>query len=137
MLTPQRMASRGLRFHWRSALSIALGVATATAVIAGALMVGDSMRGSLRELTAERLGRIDYMLVPGAFFDAALAERLEATVRQTEPALPNAFAAPVMVFTQAVLETSESEPLRRSGNVQVVGCDDRFWKFAVNLEVPL
>ena len=56
---------------------MALGVAVATAVLTGALLVGDSVRGSLRDLTLQRLGRIDSALVTGHFF-RALADELAA-----------------------------------------------------------
>ena len=38
---------RNLRFHWRGNLAVFLGVAVGTAVLTGALLVGDSLRGSL------------------------------------------------------------------------------------------
>ena len=40
---------RGLRHYWRTNAAVVLGVATAVAVLAGSLVVGDSVRGSLRE----------------------------------------------------------------------------------------
>jgi len=45
-------------------------------VLTGALVVGDSMRSSLRRLTLERLGRIDELLVADRFFRAELADEL-------------------------------------------------------------
>ena len=47
----------------RTHLAVAAGVAVATAVITGALLVGDSVRGSLRDLVLERLGNIETVLV--------------------------------------------------------------------------
>ena len=48
-------------FYFRAAsLAVAVGMAVATAVLAGALMVGDSVRGSLRELALQRLGPVDF-----------------------------------------------------------------------------
>ena len=57
-----RLILRSLLFHWRTNLAVACGVAVGTAVLSGALLVGDSMRGSLRHLTLDRLGRIDEAL---------------------------------------------------------------------------
>ena len=54
-----RLILSSLWFHWRTNLAVACGVAVGTAVLTGALLVGDSMRGSLRHLTLDRLGRID------------------------------------------------------------------------------
>ena len=47
------IALKSLVFHRQVNLAIALGVAAATAVLTGALIVGDSMRGSLRDLTLD------------------------------------------------------------------------------------
>ncbi len=55
---------------------VACGVAVAAAVICGALIVGDSMRGSLRRLTLDRLGRVELALVADRFFRAELADEL-------------------------------------------------------------
>ncbi len=49
-------------------VAVMLGVVCATAVLTGALLVGDSMRGSLRALTLDRLGKIDTMLQGANFF---------------------------------------------------------------------
>src|SRR3982751_841439 len=63
-----------LRHYRRIHFAVAAGVAVATAVLTGALLVGDSMRGSLRELTLERLGRIDSAVVAGDPFTAGSAD---------------------------------------------------------------
>ena len=71
-----RLIFATLGFHWRTNLAVACGVATGAAVLTGALLVGDSMRGSLRHLTLDRLGRIDEALVSEHFFRAVLADQL-------------------------------------------------------------
>ena len=63
----------------------------ATAVLTGALLVGDSMRGSLRHLTLDRLGRIEAALTPGRYFRLQAAEELAAApgfARYFRAALP-------------------------------------------------
>ena len=62
--------------HWRMNLAVAAGAAVGTAVLTGALLVGDSMRGSLRHLALDRLGRIDEALLADRFFRAQLADEL-------------------------------------------------------------
>ena len=54
---------RSLSWFWRQHAALALAVAVATAVLAGALVVGDSVRGSLRALALDRLGRIERVVV--------------------------------------------------------------------------
>ena len=68
-----QIATRSFRHYLLSNVVIALGVAAATAVLTGALIVGDSMRHSLHELTMERLGEIDELIVSDGFFRAKLA----------------------------------------------------------------
>ncbi|WP_233148620.1 FtsX-like permease family protein [Rhodopirellula sp. MGV] len=118
----------GVRHNWRTTLSVALGVAIATSVIVGALLVGDSMRGSLRELTVERLGKIDSVIAPGGFF---ATESIAKRVGQT----PETIAA-VLLFDQAVIEANSDDKLRRSGSIQVVGCDDAFWNLDTSGVAP-
>ena len=65
--------------HWRMNLAVALGAAAGTAVLTGALLVGDSMRGSLRALALDRLDKIDEVLAPGRFFREKLADELRDT----------------------------------------------------------
>ena len=65
-------------YYWRTNVAVVLGVATAVAVLAGALLVGDSVRGSLRDLVLQRLGRTDRVIVSSGFFREALADDLHA-----------------------------------------------------------
>ncbi len=51
-----------------------LGVAVAAMVVTGALLVGDSLRGSLREQALRRLGGIELAMLGGRFFRQAAAE---------------------------------------------------------------
>ena len=67
-MTPLRLLLRNLLYHWRGNLAVFLGVVVGAAVLTGALLVGDSLRGSLRDLTLQRLGWVDEALVTGRFF---------------------------------------------------------------------
>jgi putative ABC transport system permease protein len=64
---------RSLRYYRRAHLALALAVAVATAVLAGALVVGDSVRGSLRELALSRLGRVERVVAAERAFREGLA----------------------------------------------------------------
>ncbi len=68
-----RLLFASLRHHWHVNLAVAMGVMAGTAVLTGALVVGDSVRGSLAHLTLDRLGRIDDVLLADRFFRTALA----------------------------------------------------------------
>src|SRR6187399_1795025 len=69
---------RGLAHHRRIHFAIALGVMAGTAVLTGALVVGDSVRGSLTHLALDRLGTIDEVLVTDRFFRTELPQELAA-----------------------------------------------------------
>ncbi len=72
------LVARSLRFHWRSHLGVVLGAAVATTVLVGALVVGDSVRWSLRRMALARLGETELALVaPERFFNYTLAGRLD------------------------------------------------------------
>ena len=61
-MNPRGLVLRSLRHYWRTNLAVIAGVATAVAVLAGALLVGDSVRGSLRDLVLQRLGNTDRIM---------------------------------------------------------------------------
>lgn len=110
--------------HYRLVhIAVAMGVAVATAVLTGALLVGDSVSGSLRELTLQRLGRIDSALVADHTFRAALADELTA-----DAAFKQHFAAaePAILMT-GTLQTGSGNEVRRATQVSVVGCRPEFF----------
>jgi putative ABC transport system permease protein len=106
--------------HWRMNLAVALGAAAGTAVLVGALVVGDSMRGSLRSLALDRLGRIDEVLAPGRFFREKLANELKQTndYKQYGESLVPAILLP------ASIENPNTQT--RANSVDVIGCNDDF-----------
>jgi putative ABC transport system permease protein len=117
---------RSATYHWRTNLAVVLGVTVAVSVLAGALLVGDSVRGSLRDLAVGRLGRADYVVSSTGFFRDALAEDVRANTA-------GASAAPLVVATGFVTEEGSG---RRAANVLVYGVDARFWQFHGQPEPP-
>src|ERR1700744_1804225 len=73
-----RFILESLRYHRRMNLAVALGGRAGAAVLTGALLVGDSVRGSLRHLALDRLGWVDDVLVVDRFFRADLEAGLLA-----------------------------------------------------------
>jgi putative ABC transport system permease protein len=121
-MTSRVLVGRSLRHYWRTNLAVVVGVATAVAVLAGALLVGDSVRGSLRALVLERLGRTDRVLVSSGFFREALA----ATLKIGQGRTTIGDVAPMIVMQGLV---SEQGTGRRASRVNVYGVDNRFWTF--------
>ncbi len=105
--------------HYRgiNALVVA-GVAVAVAVLAGALLVGESVRASLRELALARLGETDVVVSSTGDFRAALADEVGS---------PEIAAVVPVLVAQAVVVHEESR--RSAAKVSVFGIDERFLRF--------
>src|SRR3954452_22393683 len=84
-MTLTRLLRRTLVFHRRANLALLLGVAVGTAVLTGALLVGDSLRGSLRGRALRQLAWVDAALVGPRLVGQGLADRLSS--KRVVPAL--------------------------------------------------
>ena len=113
------IARRSASYHWRTNLAILLGVAAAVAVLAGALLVGDSVRGSLRDIALGRLGRTDHVVASTGFF----TRDLEAYIAEQ----PGVTGAASLIVANGFVTHEPSG--RRAGSVLVYGVDEAFWKF--------
>ncbi|HYG12061.1 MAG TPA: ABC transporter permease [Pyrinomonadaceae bacterium] len=123
-MTTATLLKRNLVHYRRTNAAVVCGVAIAVAVLAGALLVGDSVRASLRALVLQRLGQTEYVVSASNFFREELVAELRA-----HPQFANASfegACPLIVFEGVVLEEASG---RRAGGVQVYGVDERFWQF--------
>ena len=82
------LAKKSLGFYWRTNLGVLLTVMVSTAVLAGALLVGDSVRHTLKMMTKARLGTTQLALVSQKkFFRARLASELAAELNTTVAAV--------------------------------------------------
>jgi ABC-type lipoprotein release transport system permease subunit len=112
-----------LRHYWRTNVAVVLGVAVAVMVLSGALLVGDSVRGSLKDLVLERIGRTDLVVLAPTFFQERLASDLKA---DSGFATHFAEVVPIVVVEGVAVDQASG---RRAARVQVYGVDDRFWRF--------
>jgi ABC-type antimicrobial peptide transport system permease subunit len=122
-MTLKRLRLRNLLYHWRGNLAVFLGVIVGTAVLTGALLVGDSLRGSLRDRTLQRLGWVDEALVAPRFFREELAAELlrDAAAERVAPTV-------MLQATVLVRQKDRGSAIRRQvRGIQVVGVDERFW----------
>src|SRR6266542_4304445 len=119
-----QLLRRSLTHYWRTNLAVVLGVATAVAVLAGALLVGDSVRASLRDLFLQRLGKTDQAISAAEFF----REQLAVDIQSHKQFVSDGFqaACPLIELEGNV---SHGTSGRRAGGVRVYGVDERFWKF--------
>ena len=112
-----------LVYYWRTNLAVVLGVATAVSVLAGALLVGESVRASLRDLFLKRLGKTDLVISSSHYFPETLARRVQAHSQFQE----SFKGLCPLIVTSAVVVHQENR--RRASEVQVYGVDERFWQF--------
>ncbi len=110
-MTRLQYAAASLRYYWRTNLAATAGVAIAVATLGGSLLVGVSVRASLRELALARLGRVSAVVTANALFTDSLATRIEGV--------------PVLALDGVVLHEASG---RRATGVQIFGVDDRFWR---------
>ena len=118
-----RFSWNSLKHFWQIHVIVLLCTAVATGVLAGALVVGDSVRGSLRNLTTERLGTIQHALLGDHFFEPDLLNR--------ENKVPTILLNGTIVVPQTQA---------RASKVNILGVTDGFFTFweseAPNLNKP-
>ena len=127
----RRIVVRSLVHYWPTQLAIVGGVAVSVATLAGALLVGDSVRSSLRALVLERLGSTHTVVTASMPFPEELAGRL-----QSHPGFSQAFGGvyPIMVGEGVVVHAGTQ---RLASRVQIYGVNERFWAFHGRPPEPL
>jgi len=139
------LTKASLRYYAATNVMVVLGVAVAVAVLAGALLVGASVRESLRRIALSRLGATEVVVSAPTFFRSQLADDISGNGEPgagnrsesgSRPALSRVEglpapgsriqAAPLIVAGGAV---SHDESKRSAGRVMVYGIDERFGRF--------
>ena len=108
-MTRIQLARRGLVYHWRTNLAATVGLAIAVATLAGAHNVGESVRKSLRELVAARLGSTQFAVTSATPF--------------REELLPQ---CPLLALEAVVIHEDNT---RRASRVALYAVDQRFFEF--------
>jgi ABC-type lipoprotein release transport system permease subunit len=111
-----RFLLRNLTYYRRTNIPVILGVAIAVAVLSGALMVGQSVRASLRHLLFERIGAAEYLIAAENFFREDLSLAFE----------PELASCPIIHLKGVVVHETTGI---QSHNANIYGIDERFWKF--------
>jgi ABC-type lipoprotein release transport system permease subunit len=111
---------------------VALGVAVSSAVIVGALLVGDSMRGSLKDIAMDRIGSIDSVVLAPRWFDAKRLDQAATVLASTDgqPAEIHGLLLLPSVVAELQDRSGESEGkiiTRRSTELTLLGTDEAFW----------
>lgn len=112
------LVKKSLSFYWRTNLGLLLAVAVSTAVLTGALVVGDSVRHSLMMMVDARLGSTQLALVSqDRFFTTELADRLSTELNLT--------VAPVLRLRGLIATADDT---RLANKIEVLGVDERFFQ---------
>ncbi|HSG72837.1 MAG TPA: hypothetical protein VLA12_20655, partial [Planctomycetaceae bacterium] len=132
-MTSFRLVLNSLVFHWRTHLAVLLGVIAGTAVIGGALIVGDSVRESLKTISLKRLGGVDFAVQSPRFFRESLAAEISDA-----PEFQKSFSslAPALSMT-AGLQRHDKEQIHRANRVGFWGVDERFWPMIAPDSAPV
>ena len=122
-MTMLRMRARSIVHSRRMHLGLVCGAALACAILAGALVVGDSVDQTLRDIALARLGRVEQAMEwRNRYFAQTLADRLEREA-------PHIAASAVLALRgvaalppeaggarhQRIPESGDSPPKRRRG----------------------
>ncbi|SVB32932.1 uncharacterized protein METZ01_LOCUS185786, partial [marine metagenome] len=118
------IVARNLRYYWRQHLGVVVGAALCSMVLVGALMVGDSVKATLRRLADERIGKADVALLAA---DGFFREELAVDLNKGKGLDDGTVIAPLVVTQGSV---SLPDGSFNVPNVQVLGVDERFWKLA-------
>ncbi len=114
MLTFTKLVFRNLAYHARGNLAALLGVAVGSAVLTGALLVGDSLRGSLRARVERQLCSVDAACLLPRPVRASIADDLPGSI------------APVLLLPGSLQASGDPATASYLGRITVLGVDDRF-----------
>lgn len=102
------------RHYWRGHLGLLFGTFLAATILTGSMLVGDSVRASLRRVAELRLGKVEGGVLGGdRWFTESLARKNKS--------------APVIIATGSA---SAANGKVRVNGTQVLGVDEAFWKLS-------
>ncbi len=111
-----RLVWQSFSYYFKRNILVIIGVALSTAVLTGALFIGDSLHYSLQQITLSRLGRITHLItVNDRYFRSELADEIAGEI-----GIP---VAPVMILDGMAVADGG---LKRVNNIQITGTDLRF-----------
>ncbi len=117
---------RSLTFYRRTHMGVLLGTVIGTGILTGALIVGDSVRYSLKRLSLMRLGKTEFALSSGdRYFRTKLADELAVSL--------NVPCAPVLKLDGMA---SSEGGRKRANRVKVLGVDRQFWSMGQVTSLP-
>lgn len=130
-MTIRHLVARSLVFHWRAHLGVVLGAAVGSTALVGALLVGDSVRESLKERALERLGRTQFAVsLRDRFFGEDLPQRLArgaAMLEGEEEIGSEGWATAVLTLPGTA---ARQDGQARANRIQVLGISEQWPGYA-------
>ncbi len=121
MNLPLLWTRRSIALYWRSHVAVILGVVAGSAALSGALLVGDSLRGSLREHALSKLDDAEWIVSARIPFQRDFAERLATRLREAGHA---AHVRGGLYLTGAAMHAIGGERVNRVG---LFGVEEADW----------
>jgi putative ABC transport system permease protein len=107
---------RSITYYYKQHLALFFGVVISATVLAGALIIGDSIDYSLNKLIDIRLGKTDYAVMSGSrFMDAELAKKI---AKETELEV-----TPLLLLKSIAINSTTGQ---RVNNTNIAGIDSSF-----------
>ncbi|MEM9018365.1 MAG: FtsX-like permease family protein, partial [Verrucomicrobiota bacterium] len=127
-MTTTRLILESLRHYRWINLSVLGGVALTSAILSGALVVGDSVKESLRQNAEARTSKIGPALIGGErFVTREFADRIGSEIGDESVVAP---------LLQVEGTASARGGGKRVNRVQILGIDDRFWSLSLGGKAP-
>ncbi|QDU81038.1 FtsX-like permease family protein [Polystyrenella longa] len=132
-----KLVRHNLRYFWKTNAALFLGLMAGTAVITGALIVGDSVRQSLVQTSLARLGEVDLTLHTPRFFRQDLAQQLSGPSEENDAPIQT---APLISLNSSLVYEEENDAqgtnnIHRANNTNLFGIGAEGWSMLENSDV--
>ncbi len=123
-LNTQQLIKRSLKHHWRLHIAVGFGVAVALSILTGSLIVGDSVKATLKTIANDKIGNFEYVIAGERFFTRDIASTLWNSEQY-----PEGFQEPIacLMVDGSVAVENEGQKGALAGEVTVVGTDSTFF----------
>ncbi len=112
MISLRTFPLRSAAYHWQSNLPVLLGVAIGAAVLTGALIIGDSLRGSLHDRALRQLNGVESAYLGTRLVREEIAKQLPGDV------------VPVLILQGSIRSETSAGESKYLGRVTVIGVND-------------
>ncbi|MBI9034777.1 MAG: FtsX-like permease family protein [Bacteroidales bacterium] len=119
-MTTFKYILKSLKFYKRQHLAVLLGTIISTAVLGGALIVGDSVKLSLKHLVDLRLGKVQYAMQTG--------DRFVRSDLATDISLELGIKSAAVMQLQGIAANQNSG--KRVNQANIIGIDQDFWELS-------